>query len=145
MEGRQLLPHEIPSWVSSADIWFITICCQRREFVQLTKKETANSLLESVRYRHEHRFWYAHIFLLMPDHCHALLSFPEDRKITQVVRDWKRWTARALGIEWQVDFFEHRLRREEYFSQKWDYILQNPVRANLVTSVENWPFVWRPV
>jgi len=81
----------------------------------------------------------------MPDHCHALLSFPGDREVAQTIRDWKRWTARELRVEWQMDFFEHRLRREESSSQKWEYILQNPVRAGLVDQAEEWPHVWRAV
>jgi hypothetical protein len=36
---------------------------------------------------------------------------------------WKRWTARQMGIEWQRDFFEHRLRSDESLREKTDYIL----------------------
>ena len=60
------------------------------------------------------------------------------------MRDWKHWTAVQCGIEWQRDFHDHRLRRDESFSEKSDYILQNPVRAQLVERAEDWPYVWRP-
>jgi REP element-mobilizing transposase RayT len=89
--------------------------------------------------------WFAHLFLLMPDHVHALLSFPPNRRsIEGVVLDWKRRVARETGVVWQRDFFEHRLRSFESWREKADYILANPVRAGLVTRTEDWPYVWFP-
>jgi putative transposase len=58
------------------------------------------------------------------------------------VSKWKEWTAKTLKIQWQRDFFEHRLRREESFREKADYILANPVRVALVEKAENWPYVF---
>jgi REP element-mobilizing transposase RayT len=79
-------------------------------------------------------------FLLMPDHLHALLSFPPSEKpIRLVISKWKEWTARTVGIQWQDDFFEHRLRHDESRRQKADYILENPVRKGLVSRTEDWP------
>ena len=81
----------------------------------------------------------------MPDHVHALLSFPPSRNtVQQTITLWKRWTARQLGIEWQRDFFEHRLRSDERWREKADYILANPVRKGLVTDVSLWPYVFLP-
>jgi hypothetical protein len=61
-----------------------------------------------------------------------------------VVTLWKRWTARHLGIVWQRDFFEHRLRSDESWREKADYILANPVRKGLVKSAEDWAYVFIP-
>jgi hypothetical protein len=59
-----------------------------------------------------------------------------------IVSKWKEWTAKELGIVWQRDFFEHRLRHDESRREKADYILQNPVRKKLVERPEDWPFVY---
>jgi putative transposase len=59
--------------------------------------------------------------------------------INKCIRDWKHWTAHRYGIRWQRDFFEHRLRNDEYFEEKVDYVLQNPVRAGLATDWRDWP------
>ena len=40
---------------------------------------------------------------------------------------------------WQRGFFDHLLRSEESYAQKWDYVRGNPVRAQLVEKVEDWP------
>ncbi len=81
----------------------------------------------------------------MPDHLHALLSFPPSScRFQTIISNWKRWTATDLGIVWQRDFFEHRLRADESRKEKADYILANPVRAGLVQEAKEWPYVWMP-
>jgi hypothetical protein len=52
-------------------------------------------------------------------------------------------TACALGIRWQRDFFDHRLRRDESFDEKALYINRNPVRAELCAPEATWPYAWR--
>jgi len=49
---------------------------------------------------------------------------------------------KELGIVWQRDFFEHRLRHDESRLEKADYILHNPVRKKLVAHPKDWPFVY---
>jgi REP element-mobilizing transposase RayT len=141
---RKTLPHEIPSWVDpQKEIYFITINCQERFRNQLALSNVSERLFETVRHRQEKFLWWPYLFLLMPDHVHALLSFPPSgRALRSVVSKWKEWTAKALGIVWQRDFFEHRLRQDESRRQKADYILQNPVRKKLIARAEDWQFVY---
>jgi REP element-mobilizing transposase RayT len=143
-QARKQLPHDIPPWVDpNKEVYFITINCQKRGINQLARTEIAEPLFETVRHRRDEFIWWPHLFLLMPDHLHALLSFPPSGKRFQVVLSkWKEWTAKQLAIHWQIDFFDHRLRRDESFREKADYILANPVRAGLVQGAEDWPFVF---
>lgn len=140
---RKTLPHDVPLWVDpSNDIYFITINCAHKGSDQLTLLDVAEQLFQTVTHRQELGLWWPHLFLLMPDHVHALLSFPPSGKPLQlVVSKWKEWTAKQCGIQWQRDFFEHRLRNEESRREKADYILNNPVRRGLVGRKEDWPFV----
>ena len=121
---RTALPHDVPSWVDpEKEVYFVTIICRERVRNQLATPEIAERLFETVRHRQEQLIWWPHLFLLMPDHVHALLSFPPSGKAMQlVISKWKEWTAKQLGIVWQRDFFEHRLRHEESWSEKADYI-----------------------
>jgi putative transposase len=51
--------------------------------------------------------------------------------------------ARELKLSrrvWQEEFFDHVLRSSESYSQKWDYVKENPVRAGLVKSSKEWPW-----
>jgi REP-associated tyrosine transposase len=141
---RKSLPHEIPLWVDpQKEIYFITINCEKRGINQLTTDKMAAALFETVRHRQTQGFWWPYVFLLMPDHVHALVSFPPSGKpIKLIIGKWKEWTAKTLGIHWQRDFFEHRLRHDESRREKADYILQNPMRKKLVTRDEGWLFVY---
>ena len=138
------LPHDIPLWVDPRqEIYFITINCQERFLNQLALAPVAGQLFETIRHRQEKFLWWPHLFLLMPDHLHALLSFPpSDKPIRLVISKWKEWTVKTIGIRWQDDFFEHRLRHDESRRQKADYILENPVRKKLADRPEDWPFVY---
>ena len=143
---RKRLPHDIPLWVDSSRAdYFITVCCKQRGKNQLAHLTVANNIFETVRHRNAQGIWYAHLVLIMLDHVHLLLSFPQtEKRIQMVVSKWKEWTAKTLKIDWQRDFFEHRLRREESFREKADYILANPVRAGLGDKPEDWPYVFIP-
>jgi hypothetical protein len=40
----------------------------------------------------------------------------------------------------QPEFFDHVLRSSESYSQKWEYVRKNPMRAGFVTTSDVWPF-----
>jgi hypothetical protein len=37
-------------------------------------------------------------------------------------------------------FFDHVLRSNESYAQKWTYVRENPLRAGLAKSAEQWPY-----
>ncbi|MBI3882431.1 MAG: hypothetical protein HY301_20525 [Verrucomicrobia bacterium] len=141
---RQRLPHDPPLWVDpSKEVYFISVNCEPRGKNQLATPEAAREIFQTIEFRQRRFDWFVCLALLMPDHLHALLSFPPGAKpFKERIEDWKNWTAKHPGIAWQRDFFEHRIRREESATEKSQYILQNPVRAGLVKSPEEWPFIW---
>jgi len=79
--------------------------------------------------------------LLMPDHWHALLSFPLESKMTAIVGRWKAWHTRQLGILWQDNFFDHRIRSPRELQLKAEYSRQNPVMKGLCQNAADWPWV----
>lgn len=87
-------------------------------------------------------------FVIMPDHIHFFARARSHAKpLPGFMRDWKRWTAREiLAAEhlsaplWQAEFFDHVLRSAESYSEKWEYVRQNPLRAGLALSAESWPY-----
>jgi mono/diheme cytochrome c family protein/REP element-mobilizing transposase RayT len=140
---RKKLPHERPIWLRPEDeIFFITVCCEPCGKNQLCHPKIARAIFDSVEFRNQNHVWYARFVCLMPDHLHALISFPYGRPMKQIIADWKRFLATELKIEWQRDFFDHRLRKEESYREKADCIRANPVRAGLITQPEEWSYFW---
>jgi len=84
----------------------------------------------------------------MPDHLHALLSFPPNESMSSVISDWKRLHACKHQVAWQEGYFDHRLRddeRGEQLSRKIDYIRRNPVAAGLCADIADWPWTIEPL
>lgn len=78
-------------------------------------------------------------YVLMPDHLHLFVSAGAEFNLGMWVRGLKRAMISASRT-WQPGFFDHLLRSDESYSQKWDYVRENPVRAGLVSKCEDWPF-----
>ena len=140
--GRGILSHDVPPWIDpDASDYFITICCRHRGANQLCLPGVGEALLESARFYHAQRKWLPWVFVLMPDHVHMIVAFSRQYRVEAVVEAWKRYAATKYKIVWQRGFFEHRLRGNESAEEKAEYIRQNPVRAGLVKTLGEWPFL----
>ena len=138
---RKQLPHEIPSWVQQGERHFITINCAERNATNLLRNNIADHLLESARFYDETGKWCLWIMVVMPDHIHFIATFDLSKGIRPTITAWKRYQAIHQGVEWQPDFFEHRLRNPAEFVEKCHYIRMNPVRKNLVSAPEQWSYI----
>jgi putative transposase len=141
--GRKRLPHDgMPVNPTSAEgkIFFFTICCIPRNTNQLAKPAVWQAIAETLAVRETSGDMICHLALAMPDHLHGLFGFPGSKPMTRVIANFKSWLAKQFTIQWQRDFFDHRLRNLESAAEKAKYIRMNPVRAGLVANPEDWPF-----
>lgn len=138
------LRHAVPGWVKTGAVFHVRLRVAPEQTVPLTEPRLAADLLTAVRRYHELGRWWCRLVILMPDHLHALLSFPEQHGLAATVRDWKRGTARFQGVQWQSNFFDHRLRSETEADESWVYFGENPVVKGLVARAEDWPWRWSP-
>ena len=138
------MDHQTPHWIQDDATFFITICTEPKGLNQLCLQIVGTEILNAIRHYHEGRKWFCHLALLMPDHVHFILSFPDIPSFSPVIGEWKRWLTTSQKISWQENFFDHRIRNEDNDKWKSNYILQNPVRAGLVEKAEGWPYVWMP-
>ena len=138
-------------WIDSP-IYFITTCTNNRRQV-LARDEVAKVLVDEWRVGHGQHGWAVGRYVIMPDHVHFFCRPERDgKKLSEFVGFWKSYTSRrinALGSPrstpadttlWQREFFDHILRSDESYSQKWNYVRDNPVRAGLVRSAEAWKY-----
>ena len=139
---RKHLPHEVPSWVEQGGRHFITINHRNRGSDPLCRENLPYALLDSVLHYETIRNWYPWIVLVMPDHLHGIFTFDlRNRRVSSILRAWKSYQSKNLGITWQSGYFEHRLRNETEFAEKANYIRMNPVRKGLVENPKDWPWV----
>jgi putative transposase len=90
--------------------------------------------------------WLVGDYLLMPDHLH-LFCAPRDLKFTieRWIGYWKDCFSKTHIVpeKFQAGGFHHRLRSGESYTEKWQNVRENPVRAGLVPRSEDWPYSGR--
>ncbi|MSU48114.1 MAG: hypothetical protein EXS37_03330 [Opitutus sp.] len=138
------LHHHPPGWVREGETFHIRVRIDRAQTIQLTDATLARSLLDSVRFHHERDRWHCHLFLLMPDHLHALLVFPPPSAMSRIVGEWKKYHNRHNQLLWQEGYFDHRIRDTREFEEKAAYIRRNPVVKDLCAHPEDWPWFIDP-
>lgn len=143
-DSTRRLHHHTPVWVDSGAIFHIRIRIHRDSVIPLTEARVARALLDSADFYHRQAKWHCHLFLLMPDHLHALLAFPLDLDMRGIVGRWKAWQVRTQGTRWQENFFDHRIRSHHELQLKAGYIRQNPVAKGLCAKAGDWPWVIAP-
>jgi REP-associated tyrosine transposase len=90
----------------------------------------------------------------MPDHVHIILTLFDDHRsgnqLSDVMKSIKGVSARNIKLllrrrqhVWLDESFDHVLRMNERSRAKYEYVCDNPVRAGLVTSADEYPWLWR--
>ena len=122
-------------------IYFVTLCVSGRERV-LTNDNTFAELKEGFK---QSRRWQVLAAVIMPDHLHAIVSPRENRELS--VGDFSTGLKRMLrkrlnsqAWDWQRGCFDRLTRSDEKAWQNWQYLRENPVRHDLVSSCRNWPY-----
>lgn len=128
---------------NTAIIIFLTVCAKDRKPI-LADNAVHRLLIEAWRLATS---WTVGRYVIMPDHVH-LFCAPGNlhpQPLLQWVSFWKSHATRhwprpvELPI-WQRHFWDTQLRRGENYGQKWDYVVENPVRAGLVECAEDWRY-----
>lgn len=87
--------------------------------------------------------WLVGRYVIMPDHLHSFCApatYPTESLLSWVSY-WKRRVAYAAGGSfWQRNFWDTQLRQSDSYAAKWEYERNNPVRAGLSRSPDDWPY-----
>lgn len=125
-------------------LFFVTICALHRR--RISDLDVAHQVFQEYISRGMDEFGVAvGRYVIMPDHLHFFVCGPPDFELTHWVNGLKRSISVALGATkkyplWQPGFFDHLLRNNESYGQKWEYVRENPVRAGLVRLADEWPY-----
>jgi putative transposase len=147
-------------------IYFVTLCTAQRR--NILANEYVHRALINYGERGRDCGIALGRYAIMPDHLHLFVCGRDDFDLGIWVRGLKCILAAAVtgGSEgdvgrkdsaavtaaatkagaamkapiWQRGFFDHIIRNSESYSEKWDYVRENPVRAGLVSIADAWPF-----
>ncbi len=125
-------------------LWFVTFGTHNRLKI-LTTDEVHATFQTFSKKQAEHGIAIGK-YVIMPDHIHLFIRLAPEFKLGATVGFLKKSLSKALNKNghdlphWQPTFFDHLVRSASSYSEKWNYVYQNPVRAGLVESPENWPY-----
>lgn len=90
--------------------------------------------------------WAVGRYVILPNHIHLFCApnVMPSKPLGNWIRFWKAAVSKALGAAegtfWQTDFWDTQLRQHESYAAKWEYVRNNPARAGLVSTTEDWPY-----
>ena len=134
----------------SQPIVFLTATTDSRQ--RLLDNTTAHGILHNLwETSTERNGWFVGDYVLMPEHIHLFVRASQTAiPMREWIKLWKSMSARELcqqGLAtapvWQADYFDRYLRTAESYAEKWAYVRDNPVRAGLVKTAEEWPYQGR--
>ena len=144
MRKKGQLPRLEPEWYRGRAFVFWTFTTEKRESGWLS--DSYGSLFRELLLHTAHRYQLlVPAYCLMPDHLHwmgiGLSDSSDQRKATSFLRKFLTLRSGAAP-QWQRQPHDHVLTEKERdrgaFQSTCHYILENPVRAGLVETSENW-------
>jgi len=128
-----------------------------------TRQIYVDELLKNIVYCQENKGLQVYAWVVMSNHCHFILSANGNCRLSDIIRDFKKFTAKSiykmileneaesrrkwllmtLSNEGRIWFWEEGYHGEEIFSLKFfesklNYIHLNPVRAGIVEKEEEY-------
>ena len=126
-----------------SNILFVTVATKER--ARLLSSEAAHQTLLDAWQKADH--WCVGRYVIMPDHVHffcAPTTHPPS-SLRKWVKYWKRLVSQSSVFKdrqgmWQQDCWDTQIRTGDHYTEKWQYVRQNPVRTSLVADADQWPF-----
>ncbi len=144
MFQRFAKPPRLPFVTQASPLYFVTFCVMHRKRL-LASKASHEAFCDFAREGLQKGVGVGQ-YVLMPDHVHLFIRMSGEMTLGDWVGGLKRAIGRTLcGVPgapspWQPGFFDHVLRHDESYAEKWLYVRDNPVRKGLVGKWEDWPY-----
>ena len=113
-------------------------CCYLKEPAIASKVQEALLHFDHDRYA-------LHAWVIMPNHVHTLFSPRNGWEWGNILHSWRSYTANECnkilgrsGTFWMRDPHDRYIRDEQHYSNAMSYIENNPVKAGLCTTPQDW-------
>ena len=143
--GRNASPEDI---LRPARTFFVTTkTSMGRRLLQ--SERNARLLIDVLRSLVAEQMFELHDFVIMPDHVHLLLTVGEGMTVEKAMQLLKGRFSYRLSHEcgykgevWQRGFTEVQVMNKQNFEAHRAYIAENPVKAGLAASADEYPFCY---
>ena len=153
MEKLKIKQRDLPHWELDGAVYFITFkTWERLELTPAARQIVLDACLFFHRQRYD-----IFVLVVMPDHVHMLIrprlkeaSQEEYWSVSSIMHSIKSYSAKQImkimihiGQVWQSERYDRIVRNDLELTNMWEYIRQNPVKAKLSDSPEDYPFFWQ--
>ena len=121
--------------------FFTTSVTANRRHIFQTERN-AELLLRILQDNRQKGRFQLHAYVIMPDHIHLLMTPAENvsiEKAMQFIKGGFSFKLKSAFDVWERSFKEHRIKNKQDYEHHKTYIEQNPVRANLSQTPEQFP------
>jgi putative transposase len=151
MPARSAYRRDLPHYQTEGRSYLVTFATKGRWELPAAARDI---VMDNILFEHRRRAQ-LHTFIVMPDHVHIVLTPLLDERgylngLADILHSIKGISARRInklldrsGPVWQPESHDHELRSHESLRAKCEYVAQNPVRAGLVNSPDEYPWLWR--
>ncbi|PYI91869.1 MAG: hypothetical protein DME97_11780 [Verrucomicrobia bacterium] len=145
MKSFPRVPPRLICIFTNNPVYFVTACTHRRRAILATDAVIQAFLRFGERAYADHNIAVGR-YVIMPDHIHFFVCGPDNFELRRWIGLLKQCLAKSVvrgpsaDPVWQRGCFDHVLRSDESYGQKWNYVRDNPVRAGLVTNADDWPY-----
>jgi len=118
----------------------------------LSQPEITDIIKEALHYR-DGKVFDLHAFSIMSNHVHIVFETLSESEwhsdLPKLMQSLKRHTARQANIKlaregpfWQDESYDRVIRDNEEYIRTVNYVLENPLKAGLVTRWEDWKWTY---
>ena len=104
-----------------------------------------SQIIEDTLRIHEDKKYILISYCIMPNHVHLLIKPINNHTLSEILHSLKSYTAKMAnkrlnreGEFWQTEYYDHIIRNEKEYYNTINYIMQNPIRANLENKQKCW-------
>ncbi len=123
-----------------------TVAGRRRIF---TDPASVKCVIDALRQSDQELRSHTLAWVVMPDHVHWLMQLRNDN-LSRCMQRFKSRSARAFNqlhdcygsSVWQRGYYDHCIRSQDALETHARYLIENPVRAGLVATPEDYPHHW---
>lgn len=134
--------------------WFDELIANTEVVPDLLKKQGIAELVAQALKFHDNIRYQLLAYCIMPNHVHVIINpvLKSDGAIypvSHITYTWKKYTAYKinkligkLGEFWQHESYDHLIKDEKELYRYLEYVLENPVKAGLVSEWSDWQGTW---
>jgi REP element-mobilizing transposase RayT len=146
----RIYKRNLPHWEQPGSVYFITF----RTSKGIILFDKSKDIIFEANLFHNNKKYKFYAIVILKDHVHIILQPLEKTKdayysIREITHSIKSFSANKInrqlqrkGSVWLDESFDRIIRNEKEFIQKLNYVVNNPIKSNLVENIEDYKWIY---